>query len=191
MERFLEETKLLITKGIHQYKEGLNLLNDYCQMGLLETNIHPTHVLRLATSFRSRIATTTSRAKLEQFPAEICRKYCLLVKNYANQDYSRQVREVVNYIQLHLEEELSLSTLAEHFCKNASVLSNIFSKEIGQSLTKFIQQTRMQEAIRLFNTTDMSVSEVALAVGYQDFSYFSKVFSRHVGCSPKEYQSRL
>ena len=127
--------------------------------------------------------------KLEQMTNEICHKYCLLVKNYANPDSSRLTKDVITYIQLHLDEELSLSHLATHFKKNASVLSNTFSKETGQTLTKFIHQTRIQEAIRLFNTTNLSVSEVALTVGYPDFSYFSKVFSKTVGCSPREYRS--
>lgn len=97
----------------------------------------------------------------------------------------------MTHIHMHLDEELSLTQLAAVFDKNASVLSGTFSKETGQSLTKYIQQTRIQEAIRLFNTTHMTVSEVAMAVGYQDFSYFSKLFSKIVGCSPKEYMSKL
>ena len=98
--------------------------------------------------------------------------------------------EIIAYIQLHLEEELSLNYLAEHFNKNASALSHSFRKETGISLTKYIQQTRISEAIRLFNTTDFSVSDVAVMVGYQDFSYFSKVFSAHVGMSPREYKKK-
>lgn len=186
---FLEETKILMTKSIHEYKTILHMLNDYCHMGLMGTNIHPTYILKQATSFRSKIDGTNSRAKLEQLPNEMCRKYCLLVRNYNNQEYSRLVRDVINYIQLHLEEELSLNILAEHFGKNASVLSNAFSKEMGQSLTRYIQQSRIAEAVKLFNSTELTVSEVALSVGYQDFSYFSKLFSKHVGCSPKEYKS--
>jgi len=83
---------------------------------------------------------------------------------------------------------LSLNLLADHFDKNPSVLSNAFSKDMGISLTSYIQQTRIQAAVRLFNTTDMTVSEVATAVGYQDFSYFSKLFTKHVGCSPRVYR---
>lgn len=188
---FLQETKITMTKSIQEYKNVLHMLNDYCHMGLLATNIHPSHIIRQANSFRSRIDGAGSRAKLEQLPGEMCRKYCLLVRNYSNQEYSRMVRDVINYVQFHLEEELSLNILAEHFGKNASVLSNTFSKETGQSLTRFIQQSRMTEAIKLFNTTDMSVSEVALMVGYQDFSYFSKLFSKYVGCSPKEYCGKI
>ena len=85
---------------------------------------------------------------------------------------------------------MSLKYLADVFEKNASVLSGTFSKDTGRSLTKYIQQVRMQEAIRLFNTTSLSVSEVAVAVGYQDFSYFSKIFSKEIGCSPREYKQK-
>lgn len=188
---FLDETDALKARSIYEYKRFLNLLNDYCHIALLQTDIHPSYVLNVAMSFRNKLEGITSRAKLEKLPHEICRKYCLLVKNYANTEYSRMVREVISYIRLHLEEELSLRILAEHFDRNASVLSNIFKKEVGQSLTAFIQQTRMEEAVRLFNTTDKSVSEVALLVGYQDFSYFSKLFSRHMGCSPRDYRQNV
>ena len=159
-------------------------------MELLTTTIHPYHVIKQMVSTRTKIESLTSMAKLEQMPNEICHKYCLLVKNYANPDYSRLTKDVIDYIQLHLEEELSLNFLAEQFGKNASALSHSFSKETGISLTKFIHQARVHEAIRLFNTTDFSVSDVAIMVGYQDFSYFSKVFSGQTGMSPREYRKR-
>lgn len=190
LNSFLAETKLTGTKSMRDYKMLLQIVNDYCHMALLYTPIHPMYIIKLAISIRMKIENMTSLAKLEQMPSEICHKYCLLVKNYANPDSSRLTKDVIAYIQLHLDEELSLSHLASHFKKNASVLSNTFSKETGQTLTKFIHQTRVQEAIRLFNTTSMSVSEVALAVGYPDFSYFSKVFSKNVGCSPREYRQQ-
>ena len=188
LQLFLHETKVLGSRNMKDYKMTLQILNDYCHTALLQTSIHPYHILKQAGSTRVKIEDMTSLARLEQMPNEICHKYCLLVKNYANPDYSRLTKEIITYIQLHLEEDLTLNNLAEHFHKNPSVLSNAFSKETGQTLTSFIHQTRIHEALRLFNTTDMSVSQVATAVGYQDFSYFSKVFSKQVGVSPREYR---
>lgn len=191
MTAYWEESLFIISQNLHDHKLALHLLNDFCHLALLDTTIHPMHTLKLALSIKLKIEGTMSQTKLDQLPNEICRKYCLLVKNYANTEYSKLTREVISYIQLHLEEELSLASVAKHFNRNASVLSNLFSHETKKSLTKFIHQTRIQEAIRLFNTTDMSVSEVALSVGYQDFSYFSKVFSKNIGCSPKEYKRKI
>ena len=193
LQLFLHESKLTTTRTMRHYKSLLAALNNYCHMALLGTSIHPTYILKLAASIGNRIESTTSLAKLEQMPNDICHKYCLLVKNYANPECSKLTRDIIAYVQMHLAEELSLNQLAASFDKNPSFLSKTFSTETGQALTNFIQQTRIQEAIRLFNTADMPVSEVSLAVGYQDFSYFSKVFSKIVGISPREYKhnSRL
>lgn len=189
LQEFLDKIVMTGNKSMRDHKAALQTINDYCHMALLHTDIHPLHVIKLAGSVRIKIENMTSLTKSEQMANEICHKYCLLIKNYANPDSSRLTKEVIAYIQLHLDEELSLRRLADHFQKNASALSNTFSKETGQTLTKFIHQTRIQESIRLFNTTDLSVSEVAIIVGYQDFSYFSKVFSKNVGCSPRAYKS--
>ncbi len=184
-----KESMLFKHKNMKEYKAILQFLNNYCHLALLHTSVHPLYILKQTESIKLKIEEETSFARLEQMMNEICHKYCLLVKNYANQECSRLTKEVMEYIQLHLEEELSLSYLAEHFNKNASVLSNTFSKDKGISITAYIQQTRVQAALKLFNTTKLTVSEVATLVGYQDFSYFSKVFSKHTGCSPRAYKA--
>lgn len=190
LHTFLQNARFVHNHSMREYRWMLHSLNNYCHMELLTTDIHPYHIIKQMISTRTKIESLTSMAKLEQIPNEICHKYCLLVKNYSNPEYSRVTKDVIDYIRLHLEEELSLNYLAEHFHKNASALSHSFSKETGISLTKFIQQTRIREALRLFNTTDFSVSDVAIMVGYQDFSYFSKVFSGQIGISPREYKRR-
>lgn len=176
--------------NMRNYKTFLMTLNNYCHMSLLNTDIHPSYVLKLAISISTRIESVMSPSKAEQIINDICRKYCLLVKNYANSNVSKLTKDAMAYIQSHIEEELSLSRLARLFQKNATVFSDIFHKETGQTLTSFIQHTRVQEAIRLFNTTDLSISEVAATVGYQDFSYFSKTFSKIVGMSPRAYKKK-
>lgn len=176
--------------NMRNYKSFLLTINDYCHMSLLHTDIHPSHILKLALSIGTRIESIMSLSKAEQITNDICRKYCLLVKNYANSGFSKLTKGVIAYIELHLDEELHLSEIASHFRKNASALSNLFHRETGETLTNFIQQTRIREALRLFNTTDMSVSEVATAIGYHDFSYFSKIFTKIVGMSPRTYKKK-
>ena len=190
LQIFLQNARFVHDNSMREYRWFLHSLNNYCHMELLTMDIHPYHIIRQLTSTRTKIDSLTTMAKLEQMPNEICHKYCLLVKNYANPNYSKQTKDIIDYIRLHLEEELSLNYLADYFHKNASALSHSFSKETGISLTKYIQQERIREALRLFNTTDFSVSDVAIMVGYQDFSYFSKLFSGQVGMSPREYKKR-
>lgn len=188
LRHFLEKARFVHDGSMREFRLMLHALNNYCHEALLTTAIHPYHIIRQMISTRTKIESLTSMVKLEQMPGEICHKYCLLVKNYANPDYSRLTKDIIDYIRLHMEEDLSLSFLADRFQRNASALSTSFRKETGTTLTKFIQQTRIKEAVRLFNTTDLSVSDVSIMVGYQDFSYFSKLFSGEVGMSPREYK---
>ncbi len=190
LQTLLENARFVHDNSMREYRQMLHSLNSYCHMELLTTDIHPYHIIKQMISTRTKIESLTTMTKLEQMPGEICHKYCLLVKNYANPNYSKQTKDIIDYIRLHLEEELSLNYLAEYFNKNASTLSHSFSKETGINLTKYIHQERIREALRLFNTTDFSVSDVAIMVGYQDFSYFSKIFSGQVGMSPREYKRR-
>lgn len=189
MKRFLNHAKFSNLKTLASIRQMLHVINTYCHTALLDTTVHPNYTIQLAMSMNRKINSTVSETKLKYLPYDICHKYCLLVKNYAHPEYSRLTRDVMNYVGLHLEEELTLSKIADLFQKNASALSNSFSKETGTSLTQYIHQMKIQEALRLFNTTEMSVSDVAVAIGFQDFAYFSKIFRKVVGCSPRDYKN--
>lgn len=184
---FVRNSRILASQNVMECKRNLAMLNGYCHVALLGTNIHPSHILKLFNSLRAKIELLNNRDSIVNMSNDICHKYCLLVKNYAFPEYSKTIRAVINYINLHLDEELTLALLAEKFKKNATSLSSSFSKEVGMNVTNYIHQTRINEAIRYFNTTKMSISEVALAVGFQDFAYFSRLFHKQVGCSPREY----
>lgn len=187
MKSFLQNAKFSSVQNTIEGKRELNLLNGYCHMAVLETSVHPVYALRQYATLGQKIFNSNSQEALLSIPNEICHKYCLLVKNYAYPEFSRTIRDVINYIRLHLDENLSLALIAEHFHKNPASLSGSFSREVGISITDCIHKMRINEAIRYFNTTSKSVSEVALTVGFQDFAYFSRLFRRQIGCSPREY----
>lgn len=188
LKNLINSIQLDSIQRIAQKKKIIHVLNELCMFALLTTNIHPKYVLRLFFQMDSVIEQTEDTTRLSYIPYDICHKSCLLVKNHNHPEYSKSTRDIVDYIAFHLDEELSLSLIAEHFSKNASTLSNAFHKETGTTLTEYIKQTKIREAIRLFNTTDMSVSEVSVAIGYTDFAYFSRVFKQVTGISPREYR---
>lgn len=184
---FLNASNFLQIQNLEDMRLELHYLNGYARAACMTTTVHPSYILQLSSTFTNKITNAGSRTALQRLTHDICHKYCLLIKNYAFHEYSKSIRAVINYIHLHLDEELSLSRIAEQFQKNASSLSSAFSKEVGMSITNYIHQTRIKEAILYFNTTKMSVSEVAVTVGFQDFAYFSRLFHKQIGCSPRDY----
>lgn len=187
LHEFLNSFELHSFQNINDYQNRMKMVNSFCQLAFLSTNIHPSHILKLSSSLEERIDHCETKEAVLSLANDVCHKYTLLVTNFAFPEYSKTVRAVINYINLHLNEELTLAILAEHFQKNATSLSSAFSKEVGINVTNYIHQARINEAIRYFNTTKMSISEVALAVGFQDFAYFSRLFHKQIGCSPREY----
>ncbi len=179
------------SSNLAELKRISQMLNDYAALTLLHTNVHPRHVLRLQTQMADSILSATDINSVKYIPYDICHKYYLLIKNYSHDGYSKIIREMLDYIDHHLDEELSLDVISTHFERNPSALSAQFKKETSCTLTTYIKQARIQEAIKLINTTDQPFSEIAMEVGYEDFAYFSRVFKQITGISPRDYKKSL
>ena len=176
---------------LSQLKEYLSYINTFLSAKMMDTQVHPAYIFKQMHTFQLKINETVQAQELQHLPYEMVRKYYLLVKNFTNDNYSYLIRSVVNYINQHLSSELSLAALASEFGKNASYLSSEFKKEVGDTLTTYINKHRILASLRYFNTTDMSVAEVSNAVGYTDMGYFSRLFRKYVGQSPREYKKML
>ena len=162
-------------------------LNAIAFVALLYTSVNASRSMMLYIQMQLAIDHATDTSRIGYIPYDISHKYSLLVKNYGHTSYHKKIREIVDYIDLHLSDDLTLSTLAKHFNYSPAALSASFKKETDTNLTTYVKQTRIREAIRLFNSTAQSVSDVALSVGYDDFAYFSRVFKEITGMSPRDY----
>lgn len=100
------------------------------------------------------------------------------------------IRQVQEYVEAHLSENVSLSQAARHVFMNPSYLSRLFREETDESYSEFVTRRKMEEARRLLDQRDFKVYEASSAVGYADPAYFSRVFRRHFGVTPSEYRDR-
>lgn len=101
------------------------------------------------------------------------------------------VKEAVAYINENYFEELTLSGLSEKYAVESSYFSKLFKQETGENLMLYIASRRMEKAKELMQREDINIAEVAFMVGYDDYTYFSKVFKKHTGVSPREYRNRM
>lgn len=173
--------------SVLQARNIASTLNAIAFIALLYTPVNAARTMMLYIQMQLAIDHATDISRISYIPYDISHKYSLLVKNYGHASYHKKIRDIVDYIDLHLTEDLSLSALAERFGQNPTSLSAAFKKETDTNLTTYVKQARIREAIRLFNSTDQSVSDVALSVGYDDFAYFSRVFKEITGLSPRAY----
>lgn len=95
--------------------------------------------------------------------------------------------QVKSYITANLREEIRLEVMAKKFFISADYLSKVFRKETGTGIREFITEKRMFLARELLNSGRLSISRVAYECGYDNFSYFTKVFKKTYGMTPREY----
>lgn len=96
-----------------------------------------------------------------------------------------------DYIKKHYShEDISLNMVAASVNFSPSHFSTIFSQETGITFVEFLTQVRMEKARELLLCTNMRVSDIGYEVGYRDSHYFSYLFKKTQGISPKDYRTR-
>lgn len=85
---------------------------------------------------------------------------------------------------------MSREDIAEHVYLNPAYLSRLFRKETGLSLTDYTASLRIQKAKLELLDTNHRVSDVAMSVGYSNFSHFTKLFKKTTGLTPQEYRKK-
>lgn len=98
------------------------------------------------------------------------------------------VKDFKRLIHLHYKEIKKPSTYAELMNVSLSHLNSIVKRITGFTVTYFIQQEVIKEAQRLLYHTDMSVKEISFLLGYDDYKYFNRLFSKNCGKSPGKFR---
>ena len=99
------------------------------------------------------------------------------------------IEQVSIYISTHLEENLSLNALADHFFVSPSYLSRLFKKTTSIHLSTFINEQKIQRAIYLMESDRIPFTQVAKRSGFSCISSFNRVFKTITGSTPTEYKA--
>lgn len=188
---YIELTGILKVSCIDKLKKNLYILNTQFESELLKEPLSPVQVHQLYLKNQQEIEQETSRVKLIKLPYKILKKYSSLLLNYNLQKYSYTVRAAIEYININLQNNLSLSTISEAINKNPSFLSSQFKKETGSTITRYIQEKRIEESIRMLTYTDLTIQEISHLVGIDDLSWFSKLFKNITNMSPTKYRANM
>ena len=101
-----------------------------------------------------------------------------------------ELAAVKEYLDEHYTEKIALDYLSEHFFINKFYLSKIFKETYGTTVNNYLISKRITRAKQLLRFTDMTVDEVGVAVGMGDANYFSRMFRKVEGISPREYRKQ-
>ncbi len=109
------------------------------------------------------------------------------LRSSKKQESSSLVRQIVDYIEKHYEKPISLEEVSKVFSVSPFYVSKIIKQSLGKSFTDMVNECRIEKAKNLLKA-HVRIKEVVFQCGFQSQSYFSKMFKKFVGVSPKEYQ---
>ena len=104
-------------------------------------------------------------------------------------EYER-IRKILSYIEQNDMNPITLAEVAEHIHLCESECTRLFKRHMNTTLFSFLQEYRIERSLEYLSTHE-SISNIAGKTGFSDSNYYSKVFSKIKGCSPREYRKNL
>ena len=105
--------------------------------------------------------------------------------------YNRYVTKAQNYIAHNLDKALTLEEVSSRIYISKAYLSELFPTFTGQSFTAYVSGCRMQLAAQLLVSTSLPIQDIGQTCGFDSPAYFSTVFSRQYGMSPRKYRTSM
>ncbi|MEH6569048.1 MAG: arabinose operon transcriptional regulator AraC [Halioglobus sp.] len=99
-----------------------------------------------------------------------------------------RVQQAMDYISSNLDRSFSVQDVARHVRLSRTQLSSLFKEHTGSTLFGWREERRIAQASQLLTQTALQIQEIAERIGYDDPLYFSRTFTRLVGCSPRQYR---
>ena len=110
-------------------------------------------------------------------------------KNIINTKVTDKVKLVLNYIHDNYSNNISINTLANICDYSEYHFMRFFKKHIGMTCIQYINNYRLEKASLLLNSTSKPIMDISLEVGFDNLSYFNKLFKNKYNLTPKEFRS--
>lgn len=143
----------------------------------------------LNTSIQSITYKSTEEIYAAAKIMEACTCY-IAFKELIEPEESRTFKAAKAYIDKNLFADLDIADICKELSLGRTKLYDIFKREANTGVSEYINRRRLHKAKSLLKTTDMSIPEIASAVGFNDYNYFSRVYKKRYCKAPKFYRKK-
>ncbi|MBT3319315.1 MAG: AraC family transcriptional regulator [Clostridia bacterium] len=156
----------------------------------IEGGAEPSRIFGLNRDYLREIGRFTNEEELSNWLASMLSSFTGLVFAAPDAKHTETIQKVMEYVNTNYMNRITLNDVSEHVSFSVSYLSRMFKEEKGVSLTSYINEVRIRNAKMLIKQSDISLSQAAYLCGFDDQSYFSKVFRKITGTTPGKYREQ-
>lgn len=177
-------------RRLRSEKNILYILNTTCRIAAELGHVSPIILDRVSEHYALIIEEIITTKTFQQLATRICHHYCNLVAAQRDNRYSRPVNQTIQFILRHYQQNLTLPSLALNAQVTPNHLSYIFKQETGETIFTFINRYRIQIAQSQLHHQNSSMMDIAFQAGFNNVTYFNKVFKRYTGLTPSDFLKR-
>jgi len=148
----------------------------------------PDYILRLNDEYLESIPRCGNIEELSMQLSEALPRYMNSGSAFRDARHSDAIHNAVRFIQTNYTQKITLEDTARHVYLSPTYLSRVFKQETGLSFTRFLNNVRVEKSKKLLSMTDMRLAEIALNCGFEEQSYYTKVFKAITGITPQQYR---
>jgi AraC-like DNA-binding protein len=128
--------------------------------------------------------------QLSPWLSSIINRFVSYVFDFSDIKHSDIIHKTVDYIKENYMKKISLEDIADNIYMSRSYVSKIFNQEMNMSISTFINKIRIEKSKQFLADSSLSIAEIAVIIGFEDQSYFTKQFKLFTGLSPKKFKEK-
>lgn len=152
--------------------------------GIATKYLHPIY-----NKFYKKISSESSLTKLQELELNMIDTYLNLLINDTEVTDNFVINRILKHLHLNIESNVSLKKLSNDLNLSQGYISDCFKKHMGITIMTYAKKIRIERAKVLLLTTNDSILDISLRLGFHDQSHFYKVFKSFTGVSPSQYRN--
>ena len=153
--------------------------------------VHPATIDAISLSYAQKMYAAHSVDEFRQIIFAMIQEFSEAVSTAQAMRYSPAITRTVNYLHLHISQELDMKRLAALANCTSNHLGRQFKSETGLTIAQYLAKERCHKAAELLAHTDLPVQDISAHVGYLDNNYFAKIFKSCIGDTPTAYRRKF
>ncbi len=178
-----------LSDSMQDYLVGAAIRRTLIRIGGKQGGLSPVLIDSISQEYAQKMKNAGSKEAVSGLLAEMSGQICEQVQKQRRCRWSSVVQKAVDYMQVNLSKTMTTEEIARAAGEKKRDFARRFFQETGMTVKEYLAKIRCDIAAQLLASSDASVQEIAVYVGYLDNNYFSKVFKANLGMSPQTYRA--